>query len=121
LLYDTLHAYGYASSAVSNDRRSVDACRLPDHQFGEMPAAAEQADAARNAHVQRLPGGRSGDAAAGGAILALGRVAHDAALLALGARRSDHPFAHGTRHALANGAALFDSYHCSRYNTTLAG
>ena len=54
---------------------------------------------------------------AGGAILALGRVAHDAALLALGARRSDHPFAHGARHALANGAALFDSYHCSRYNT----
>jgi uracil-DNA glycosylase len=44
-------------------------------------------------------------------------VAHDAALLAVGARRSDHPFAHGARHSLANGAALFDSYHCSRYNT----
>ena len=51
-----------------------------------------------------------------GAVLALGRVAHDAALIALGARRGSHPFAHGARHALG-GATLFDSYHCSRYNT----
>jgi uracil-DNA glycosylase len=27
------------------------------------------------------------------------------------------PFAHGSRHALERGIALFDSYHCSRYNT----
>ncbi|MEO8741538.1 MAG: uracil-DNA glycosylase family protein [Casimicrobiaceae bacterium] len=54
---------------------------------------------------------------AGAAVLALGRIAHDAALLALGARRGEHPFAHGARHAIAGGATLFDSYHCSRYNT----
>ena len=55
---------------------------------------------------------------AGGAILALGRIAHDATLR--GARRSSASalaFAHGARHALARGVALFDSYHCSRYNT----
>jgi len=50
------------------------------------------------------------------AILALGRVAHDAVLSALGARRADHAFAHGARHRLAAGPTLFDSYHCSRYN-----
>jgi uracil-DNA glycosylase len=26
-------------------------------------------------------------------------------------------FAHGARHQLPGGIALFDSYHCSRYNT----
>lgn len=49
-------------------------------------------------------------------ILALGRLAHDAVLRALGRRLADHPFAHGARHALPNGWTLFDSYHCSRYN-----
>jgi uracil-DNA glycosylase len=53
----------------------------------------------------------------GGAVLALGRIAHDAALLALGLRRNHFVFAHGARHALSHGCALFDSYHCSRYNT----
>ena len=37
-------------------------------------------------------------------------------LAALDRRRSIHAFAHGARHELPNGAALFDSYHCSRYN-----
>jgi uracil-DNA glycosylase len=50
------------------------------------------------------------------AILALGRIAHDTALAALGARKSAAPFGHGARHTVA-GYAFFDSYHCSRYNT----
>jgi len=49
-------------------------------------------------------------------ILALGRLAHDAVLRALGRRLADHPFAHGASHALPDGRALIDSYHCSRYN-----
>lgn len=50
------------------------------------------------------------------AILALGRVAHDAILRCLGLKPSGHPFAHGAIHALGDGRQLFDSYHCSRYN-----
>ena len=50
------------------------------------------------------------------AVLALGRIAHDAVLLAMKERRASFPFAHGARHSLS-GFALFDSYHCSRYNT----
>jgi uracil-DNA glycosylase len=49
-------------------------------------------------------------------FLALGQIAHNAVLVALGERRSAHPFQHGARHVLAN-HLLFDSYHCSRYNT----
>jgi uracil-DNA glycosylase family 4 len=51
------------------------------------------------------------------AILALGRIAHDSTLVAFGCRKSRSPFAHGARHALPDGIALFDSFHCSRYNT----
>lgn len=52
------------------------------------------------------------------AVLALGRIAHETFLSALKLRSKDYPFAHGARHDLSGTAlALFDSYHCSRYNT----
>jgi uracil-DNA glycosylase family 4 len=51
------------------------------------------------------------------AYLALGRIAHDSLLSALGERKAAFPFGHGNEHALSGGARLFDSYHCSRYNT----
>lgn len=51
------------------------------------------------------------------ALLAVGRIAHDAILDALGLRKRDYPFAHGARHTLPCGLTLFDSYHCSRQNT----
>jgi uracil-DNA glycosylase family 4 len=51
------------------------------------------------------------------ALLALGRIAHDAILDALNLKKRDFPFAHGARHALPGGLTLFDSYHCSRQNT----
>jgi uracil-DNA glycosylase len=51
------------------------------------------------------------------AILALGRIAHDSTLTALGVRKSTFPFAHGARHDVRANLALFDSFHCSRYNT----
>lgn len=51
------------------------------------------------------------------AILALGRIAHDSTLAALGHRTASAPFSHGGTHALKPGLTLFDSYHCSRYNT----
>lgn len=49
------------------------------------------------------------------AILCVGRVAHDAALRVRGLSLARHPFAHGALHRL-DALALFDSYHCSRYN-----
>ena len=53
----------------------------------------------------------------GAAALALGTVAHLAVLRALGLRAKDYGFAHGAQHLLPNGIMLYDSYHCSRYNT----
>lgn len=49
-------------------------------------------------------------------ILALGGVAHRAVIRALGLKQRDAAFAHGAVHTLGD-IRLFDSYHCSRYNT----
>jgi uracil-DNA glycosylase family 4 len=50
------------------------------------------------------------------AVVALGRIAHDSVIAALGGRLSAHRFGHGAVHAIAD-LSLTDSYHCSRYNT----
>jgi uracil-DNA glycosylase family 4 len=50
------------------------------------------------------------------AIVALGRIAHESTVKALGLRASAAPFAHGAVHR-AGKLRLYDSYHCSRYNT----
>ena len=50
-------------------------------------------------------------------ILALGRVAHENVLSTFGATKSKNPFGHQSVHELKPGLRLFDSYHCSRYNT----
>ena len=50
-------------------------------------------------------------------VLALGTLAHNAVLRALGLRQGAAPFGHGALHDLPGGPALADSYHCSRYNT----
>jgi uracil-DNA glycosylase family 4 len=50
------------------------------------------------------------------AAVALGRIAHETFVTANGARRSACPFGHGRNHVLG-AITLFDSYHCSRYNT----
>ena len=52
-----------------------------------------------------------------GVFLALGVVAHNSFLSALGVRKIDYKFAHGAKHEFENGTILYDSYHCSRYNT----
>lgn len=51
------------------------------------------------------------------AIVVLGRIAHESLLRTFGLKLKDHPFVHQARHDLDNGLSMFDSYHCSRYNT----
>jgi uracil-DNA glycosylase family 4 len=50
-------------------------------------------------------------------ILALGAIAHRAALRALGVKPGGYPFAHGAVHRVPDAPIVVDSYHCSRYNT----
>lgn len=52
------------------------------------------------------------------AILCLGRIAHDSTIAALGLKAKEAPFGHGAEHSVPGADyRLFDSYHCSRYNT----
>jgi uracil-DNA glycosylase len=118
LLYETLHRYGYASrpDAVDpNDGLKLERCRITNAVKCLPPANKPQPDEVSrcNGYLKRELESLRTDAA----ILALGAIAHQAVLMAFDLRRADYPFAHGARHTLPNGRVLFDSYHCSRYNT----
>lgn len=49
-------------------------------------------------------------------LIALGQIAHQATIRAVGGRQVDYKFGHGAVHQLPDGRVLIDSYHCSRYN-----
>ena len=121
ILYATLHKFGYASKPESlgsddglvlTDARITNAVKCLPPANKPLPGEIRNCNAYLAAELRTLPG----DAA----ILALGRIAHDAAVLALGLAPRSYPFAHGAEHALdlpTGSARLFDCYHCSRYNT----
>jgi len=118
LLYTTLHRHGFASrpeSVSADDGLRLIGCRITNAVRCVPPANKPE-----SAEVRRCNGylaAELGELPPGAAILALGSVAHGAVLRALGLRARDHAFAHGAVHGLGEGGALFDSYHCSRYNT----
>lgn len=49
-------------------------------------------------------------------VLALGEIAHQSAVKALGGKLPKARFAHGAVHRVPSGVVLVDSYHCSRIN-----
>ncbi len=119
LLYETLIRFGFASGVY--DRRADDGLELVDCAIVNAVRCAPPQNkptpreiAACRAYLTQSIGALGNLEI----VLALGRVAHDTALRAFAARAADFPFAHGARHGLkACSPSLFDSYHCSRYNT----
>ncbi|MHA6720066.1 uracil-DNA glycosylase family protein [Sphingomonas sp. RS6] len=51
-----------------------------------------------------------------GIVVALGEIAHQSAVKAMGGKLPKARFAHGAEHRMPDGRILIDSYHCSRYN-----
>ncbi len=118
LLYSTLNEFGFSKGtfrARPDDGLRLVACMVtnavrcvpPDNK----PTTAEintcrQFLTARIAALEQLE-----------AIVCLGRISHDSTLTALGLRKSLFPFGHGAVHAVSERLTVFDSYHCSRYNT----
>ena len=118
MLYQTLYDYGFASRPVSSARD--DGLELIDCRITNAVKCLPPGNKPLPAEIRACNHFLAADLATvprGGAILALGRIAHDAALLALSLKPSAFRFAHGARHDIGEGRALFDSYHCSRYNT----
>jgi len=118
LLYATLQKFGLAEGIYG--ARSDDGLRLRRARITNAvrcvppqnkPESSEIANCGRflAAEIAAMPSLR--------AILALGAIAHDSVLAALGFRRRGFPFEHGRMHALPSGLMLADSYHCSRLNT----
>jgi len=117
LLYPSLLQFGLAEGTY--DRRADDGLSLKGVRItnavrcvppGNKPVGAEIAAcnaflAAEIAAMTRLR-----------AVLALGRVAHEAVLLSQNMKKSAYKFEHSGFFDLPNGILLADSYHCSRYN-----
>ena len=117
LLYATLLAYGFATGAYRArpddglrlvDCRISNAVRCVPPQNKPLPVEINNCRPFLSATIAAMPQLR--------AIVALGRVAHESTLKALGIRSSAAPFSHGAVHD-AGTVQLHDSYHCSRYNT----
>jgi uracil-DNA glycosylase family 4 len=117
LLYATLTEYGFAEGVYQ--ARPDDGLRLVDCRISNavhcvppqnkpLPAEINTCRPYLTATIESMSRLR--------AIVALGRIAHDTVLKSLKLRSSQAPFTHGAVHR-AGAVRLYDSYHCSRYNT----
>ncbi|HKB64121.1 MAG TPA: uracil-DNA glycosylase [Burkholderiales bacterium] len=120
LLYRTLHRYGFASHEGSPDPRdglSLIGCRVTNAVKCLPPQNKPRPDEVRRCNhylAEEIAAARPR------AILALGAIAHRAVLMAFRLSPGRHRFAHRGVHELVAASSvtrLFDSYHCSRYNT----
>jgi uracil-DNA glycosylase family 4 len=117
LLYATLLEYGFAKGqyqARPDDGLKLVDCRIANAvhcvppQNKPLPVEINTCRQFLIATIAGMPRLRS--------IVALGRIAHESTVKALGLRNAAAPFAHGAVHS-AGTLRLYDSYHCSRYNT----
>jgi len=117
LLYGTLKEFGFAQGDYQArpddgftliDCRITNAVRCVPPENKPTPAEITTCRDFLAATIEEMPKLR--------AVVTLGRIAHETLLAAFRVKRKDHPFSHGGRH-LIDGLTLFDSYHCSRYNT----
>jgi uracil-DNA glycosylase family 4 len=118
LLYETLHHFGWASAPVSVSREDglqLVGCRITNAVKcvppGNKPTPAEIRTC--NAYLAAELAALNETAV----VLALGSIAHQAVLRARDLKVASFAFGHGAEHVLPDGRHLFDSYHCSRYNT----
>jgi uracil-DNA glycosylase len=118
LLYATLFKFGFATRPVS--KGVDDGLRLVGARITNAVKCLPPANKPLPVEIRTCNTYLTADLAqmaTGTAILALGTIAHEATLRALDVPRREHPFAHGAQHAMPTGVRVFDSYHCSRYNT----
>ncbi len=118
LLYKTLYKHGLANQPQgdsANDGLRLKRCRITNAvkclppQNKPLPAEIRQCNGYLRDEIATLP--------KGAVLFALGNISHQAILRAQALKLKDFPFRHGACHELPGGRALFDSYHCSRYNT----
>ena len=123
LLYETLHQYGFASQKGSDnpaDGLQLINCRITNAVKCLPPQNKPETSEIRTCNKYLESEIRTSSPKV---ILALGAIAHQSVLMAFGLKLRDYRFGHHATHTLgAKGdgggeVRLFDSYHCSRYNT----
>ena len=118
LLYPTLLAAGFARGRF--EARPDDGLELTDCRIANTVRCAPPENKPTGAEIGACNTFLAGEIAGLTrleVVLALGTVAHNAVLDALGVRRGGVRFGHASSHRLENGLRLVDSYHCSRLNT----
>lgn len=118
LLYATLTAYGFAAGQY--DKRPDDGFALIDCRITNAVKCVPPENKPVGAEIKACRPFLTGEVRAMPrlrTILALGAIAHNATLAALGLKQSAAKFGHGAEHDLGpDRPRLVDSYHCSRYN-----
>lgn len=120
MLYRTLFKYGFSSHRESismTDGLQLIGCRITNAVKCLPPKNKPESNEIQNCNGYLSTEIKSFKAGSGIALLTLGTVAHRAGLMALGLRPKNYPFGHGFVHSLPDNLTLYDSYHCSRYNT----
>ena len=118
LLYATLGKFGWAKGSYAarpDDGVSLHDCRITNAVRCVPPQnkpTASEVTACRQFLADEIAAMQCLEV-----ILALGGLAHGAVVATLGHRKSAWKFGHNRRHDLPAGPVLFNSYHCSRYNT----
>ncbi len=117
LLYETLIEQGFAKGTY--DERPDDGLKLIDCRITNAVRCVPPQNKPTPAEINTCRTflvSSFGEMKNLRAIVALGRIAHESVVRALGSKLSAMPFAHGAVHE-AGEFRLYDSYHCSRYNT----
>ncbi|GBG15973.1 uncharacterized protein NMK_3596 [Novimethylophilus kurashikiensis] len=122
LLYSTLQQFGFSTSGEPLDASgwANPELNLIDARITNAVKCLPPANKPETSEVVTCNGYLASELAGlpqGSVVLALGNVAHAAVLRAFKLKPKDYVFGHGVRHVLPNGRVLYDSYHCSRYNT----
>lgn len=124
LLYGTLDEFGFSRGQY--DCRPDDGLELTDCMITNAVRCVPPQNKPVGAEIKTCRSYLTAQIAALpqlSAIIALGRIAHESTVSALGLKRSATPFGHNARHLVPSSdtvrreLVLFDSYHCSRYNT----
>jgi len=118
LLYATLIEFGFAKGVF--DARPDDSLKLVDARIINAVRCVPPENKPTPAEIRTcnrfLPPAFT-EMPRLSALVALGRIAHDAVAISLNVKRARIPFDHGAMHSIDERLTLFDSYHCSRYNT----
>jgi uracil-DNA glycosylase family 4 len=118
LLYRTLHRFGFANrpeSKARDDALKLIGCRITNSVKCVPPENKPTPEEIRTCN--RFLAADLARVSKRSVLLALGSIAHNAALRALALKPSEYKFGHAAEYELPTGHLLLDSYHCSRYNT----